>query len=271
MTVILGTRVVRWRRSSRLERELAGLSERLANLDAHVEGWPLAREEDLEAWSALQERLERLEKQIQRAGREQFKSNALIEATQQKLGTVLDTVQVLDEARNREVEQAREALEGARTAGRVAFFTRFLPAMDSLEEALAAGRRQMAGWVREPAEADPEPLPLGQRLRWAWKLLRGAWQPWEVTAGPRERLRPESLASWLTGLELLKERLLEHFAEEGIRPMATVGEPFDPQRHLAFKTVPPTDHPPGTITEELRRGYAMGGTVLRYAEVVVVK
>lgn len=236
-------RVVRWTLSSRMERELETLGERL----------------------------ERMEKQIQRAGREQFRSNALIETTQQKLGTVLDTIKVLDEARNRQVEEAREALEGARTAGRVAFFTRFLPAMDSLEEALAAGRRQLAGWVVEPAQDLPPSLGWGQRLSWAWKLLRGSWAPWEAAAGPRERLRPESLASWLTGLELLRERLLEQFAEEGIHPMVTVGEPFDPQRHLAFKTVPPADHPPGTIVEEVRCGYELDGTVLRYAEVVVAK
>jgi len=262
-----GTRVLRWTRSSHLERELEALGERLANLDAHVEGWPLAREEDLQAWSALQERLERLDKQVARAGKEQFRVNALTEATQQKLGTVLDTIQTLDEARNRELEQVRASLKDATTAGRVAFFTRFLPALDSLEEALAAGRRQLAGWV-EPVEA-PAPLSLVRRLGLVWKLLRGAWVPWEASA--RERVRAESLDSWLKGLELLRERFLDHLAEEGIQPMATVGEPFDPQRHMAFRTVPPLDQAPGTITEEVRRGYHMGDTVLRYAEVVVAK
>ena len=227
--------------------------------------------EDLEAWNALQERLDRIEKQIQRAGKEQFRTNALTETTQQKVGMVLETIQALDEARNRELEQARDGLKEARTAGRVAFFTRFLPAMDSLEEALAAGRRQLAGWIAEPAQGPPPALPLGRRLGLAFRLLRGSWIPWEVSVSPREQLRPESLAGWLTGLELLRERLLEHFAEEGIRPMATLGEPFDPQLHLAFKTAPALAHASGTIVEEVRAGYRMGDTVLRYAEVVVAK
>jgi molecular chaperone GrpE len=227
--------------------------------------------EDLEAWNALQERLDRIEKQIQRAGKEQFRTNALTETTQQKVGMVLETIQALDEARNRELEQAREALKDARMAGRVAFFTRFLPAMDSLEEALAAGGRQLAGWVQEPDLGDRAPLPLAQRVGLAWRLLRGTWTPWEAGASPRERLRPESLASWLTGLELLRERLLEHFAEEGIRPMVTVGEPFNPQLHLAFKVVPASAQPSGTIVAETRVGYRMGDTVLRYSEVVVAR
>jgi molecular chaperone GrpE len=93
-----------------------------------------------------------------------------------------------------------------------------------------------------------------------------------LAADPREQLRPEALAGWLKGLELLRERLLEHFAEEGIRPMATLGEPFDPHLHLAFGTVPPDPgHPAGTIVREARPGYLLGDTVLRYAEVVVAK
>jgi molecular chaperone GrpE len=256
-------------RPDRAERKLEALGERLETLAAGIEGWPLAREEDLEAWAALQQRLDRMEKQIQRAGKEQFRINALTETTQSRLGSVLETIQALDEARNRELDQAREALKEARTAGRVAFFTRFLPAMDSLEEALAAGRRQLAGWVEPPETTAP--LPLARRLGLALQLLLGRWIPWEAGAGERERLRPDLLAGWLAGLELLRERLLAHFAEEGIRPMATLGEPFNPQLHLAFKTVPASGLPAGTIVEEVRPGYQMEGTVLRYAEVVVAK
>ena len=232
----------------------------------------------LERWLSpeleeLKARLGGLEKQILRAGKEQFRSNALSEATQQELGALLETFRVLDEARTRELEAAREALQGARTAGRVAFFTRFLPAMDSLDEALAAGSRQLAGWGVLEAESPLGPaLGAGTRLRYAWRLLRGAWLPWELELSPRERLRPEALGGWLRGLELLRERLLEHFEEEDIRPMETVGASFDPHLHLAFETVrADARHPPGTIVAQARPGYLMGETVLRYAEVVVAK
>ena len=121
--------------------------------------------------------------------------------------------------------------------------------MDSLEEALAAGRRQLAGWVETPDL--PAPLPLTRRLGMAFRLLVGTWLPWEATASPRERLRPGQLAGWLTGLDHLRERLLEHFAEEGIQPMTTLGEPFNPQLHLAFKTVPAAERLPGTMSASI--------------------
>jgi molecular chaperone GrpE len=85
-------------------------------------------------------------------------------------------------------------------------------------------------------------------------------------------LRPQALAAWLKGLDLLRERLLEHLAEEGIRPMETLGRAFDPHLHLALETAPPDpEHPAGTIVREARPGYLLDGAVLRYAEVVVAK
>ena len=218
-------------------------------------------------------RLESLERQIQRAGKEQYRTNVLTEAIQQQLRELMEALRSLDEERSRELERAREALRDTGTPGRVAFFTRFLPAMDSLDEALAAGYRQLAGWgVLEEAAPTDDSLPPGIRLRYAWRLLRGAWRPWELDLHPRERLRPEALGGWLQGLELLRERLLEHLSEEGIRPMDTVGEAFDPHLHLAFETVrADARHPPGSIVREARPGYLMGDTVLRYAEVVVAK
>ncbi len=246
---------------------------RLEDLTRIAEELRFVREEDQEAWNTLKERLDRIEKQVIRSGKEQFRANALTEATQAQLGTVLETLKALDEERGQELERARAALQGARTEGRVAFFTRFLPAMDSLEEALAAGHRQLAGWIQDPAGAEPPAsLPLRVRLYHAWRLATGAWLPWELTAEPREQLRPEALAAWLKGLDLLRERLLEHFAQEGILPMETLGRAFDPHLHLAFETVQPDPHhPAGTIVREARPGYLLGDTVLRYAEVVVAK
>ena len=223
---------------------------------------------DLEA---LKGRLDSLEQQVLRAGREQFRGNALTEATQAQLSALMETLCALEEQRGQALERAQAALQGARSESRVPFYLRFLPAMDSLEEVLAAGARQLAGWVEAPAPK-PGRLPLAIRLRFAWKLVRGAWVPWELAASPRERLRPEALAGWLRGLELLRERLLEHLAEENICPMVTLGKPFDPSLHLACEGVAADRaHPPGTIVGQTRPGYLMGDTVLRYAEVVVAK
>ena len=79
------------------------------------------------------------------------------------------------------------------------------------------------------------------------------------------------LAAWLDGQRLLRDRLLAILSEAGIEPIPTVGQTFDPYRHVAVGTVEDESLPDGHIVAEERRGYAAGDHVLRYAEVVVVK
>jgi molecular chaperone GrpE len=82
----------------------------------------------------------------------------------------------------------------------------------------------------------------------------------------------EAYAAWLKGLELVRERLLETLAREGVEPLEAIGQPFDPHCHVALDTVPAQgDVLPGAVVSELRRGYAVGDRVLRYAEVVVAR
>jgi molecular chaperone GrpE len=79
------------------------------------------------------------------------------------------------------------------------------------------------------------------------------------------------LTAWLDGQRLLRDRLLSILKTEGIQPILTVGQPFDPYRHVAVGTVTDESRTEGQITAEEQRGYAAGDQVLRYAEVVVVR
>jgi molecular chaperone GrpE len=79
------------------------------------------------------------------------------------------------------------------------------------------------------------------------------------------------LAAWLDGQRLLRDRLLAVLNEAGIQPVPTVGQPFDPYRHVAVGTVEDHSLPDGQIIAEERRGYAANDHILRYAEVVVVR
>ena len=55
-----------------------------------------------------------------------------------------------------------------------------------------------------------------------------------------------------------------------MRPISAIGQPFDPQQHVAIGVAPANeDYPAGTVVEELRRGYLAGERVLRHAEVLV--
>jgi molecular chaperone GrpE len=77
------------------------------------------------------------------------------------------------------------------------------------------------------------------------------------------------LAAWLDGQRLLRDRVLALFEREGIRPMDALGQRFDPFRHVAVERTFDPLRVPGTIVSERRRGYEMGGRVLRFAEVIV--
>ena len=60
--------------------------------------------------------------------------------------------------------------------------------------------------------------------------------------------------------------MLEKF---GVTPFASVGQPFDPERHEAIARVPAQGQPEGTVVDETARGYLLNGRVLRPAMVTV--
>ncbi len=81
----------------------------------------------------------------------------------------------------------------------------------------------------------------------------------------------EILAGWLEGQRLLRERLLTLLERENVRPIPTIGEHFDPFRHVAVESIYDAARPVGTIVEERLRGYMLDKRVLRFAEVVVTR
>ena len=72
------------------------------------------------------------------------------------------------------------------------------------------------------------------------------------------------------GLRMVHWQLEELLKTEGLTPVpAAAGEPFDPHLHEAMDSVPSAEHPEGTIVEEVRKGYMLGGDLLRPARVRV--
>lgn len=72
------------------------------------------------------------------------------------------------------------------------------------------------------------------------------------------------------GVTLVRDRLLAILAQEGLSPIRSKGEPFDPTLHDAIALAPaPKGVAPGTILEEASPGYRFKDRVLRHAKVVV--
>lgn len=71
------------------------------------------------------------------------------------------------------------------------------------------------------------------------------------------------------GIALVHQQVNEVFAEMGVQPIATVGEPFDPNFHEAVATEEREDLPGNTVSEEMLRGYRIGNRVIRHSMVKV--
>ena len=70
-------------------------------------------------------------------------------------------------------------------------------------------------------------------------------------------------------LRMLQWQMGEVLRAEGLNPVPTIGEVFNPYIHEAVEAVENSDKPEGTILEELRKGYTLGEETLRPARVKV--
>lgn len=70
-------------------------------------------------------------------------------------------------------------------------------------------------------------------------------------------------------LRMVQWQMNEVMRSEGINPVPTVGEPFNPYLHEAIEAVENSDQPEGIIVEEVLKGYKLGDETLRPARVKV--
>ena len=84
---------------------------------------------------------------------------------------------------------------------------------------------------------------------------------------------PSNLLSltWIDGVALIYRRLQAILDGEGLTPMETEGQSFDPLVHEAVTYEESAEHQEGQIIGEVQRGYKLGDRVLRPALVRVAK
>lgn len=89
-----------------------------------------------------------------------------------------------------------------------------------------------------------------------------------------ESLKPhsEEVQSLFSGVRMTHAQFLETLGREGLAPIATIGELFDPNLHEAIMQVPKEDgQVENQVVEELRKGYRFKEKILRPALVKVAK
>lgn len=71
------------------------------------------------------------------------------------------------------------------------------------------------------------------------------------------------------GVRATREQLSEVLGREGLLPVASDGQHFDPNVHEAVMSQPSDEHEEGTIIQTFQRGYVLNGKPIRPAKVVV--
>jgi len=73
------------------------------------------------------------------------------------------------------------------------------------------------------------------------------------------------------GVQATRDQLAEVLGGEGLLPVASDGQPFDPNVHEAVMGQVSEEHEEGTIIQTFQRGYLLNGKPIRTAKVVVAK
>jgi len=79
-------------------------------------------------------------------------------------------------------------------------------------------------------------------------------------------MAPEKI---MESVKLVFGRISQCLSQIGVKPLSSVGEPFDPKFHEPVQEVETTEVPDGHVIQELRRGYTLNDKVIRPALVNV--
>ena len=75
----------------------------------------------------------------------------------------------------------------------------------------------------------------------------------------------------IKGLLQIKNQILDFLKNQGVEEIKCLGQKFDPNFQEVVEEVAVKDKAPGTIIEEVQKGYKISGRLLRPAKVKVVK
>ncbi len=80
----------------------------------------------------------------------------------------------------------------------------------------------------------------------------------------------KDLNSVKEGVELVSHKLKSTLVSKGLKPMESIGQPFNADLHEAITNIPaPTEDMKDKVIDEVEKGYYLGEKVIRYAKVIV--
>jgi molecular chaperone GrpE len=148
--------------------------------------------------------------------------------------------------------------------------------IDSLKQALAEEKKKaeeyLANWQRSQADfinykrrTEQERLEFNRYAN--AELAREILSALDDLERALEAVPPKLAKNdWVEGIRLVERKFKASLDGQGIAPMESLGQPFDPNYHEALRQGKGEE---GIIIEEFQKGYMMGDKVLRPAKVVV--
>jgi len=149
---------------------------------------------------------------------------------------------------------------------------------EELEQAKAEAAQNYDRWLRAAAELDNYHKRVARQME---ALVRTATEDLVVQLLPvlddLERALDhtpegeEGRKTFVDGVRIIYENFRKVLAGQGVSSIGEVGEEFDPECHEALMQVEDPEHPPGTVSQVVQKGYKMGDKVIRHAKVIVSK
>ena len=76
--------------------------------------------------------------------------------------------------------------------------------------------------------------------------------------------------AFVVGMDKVYRQMLTGLDASGVKPIEAVGQEFDPNFHNAVMQVESEEYEPGTVAQELQKGYTYKDNVVRHSMVAVV-
>ena len=89
-------------------------------------------------------------------------------------------------------------------------------------------------------------------------------------ASVEDKDKADNFEHFHEGVELIYKNLSKVLEKRGVKPIESVGQKFDPEKHDALMQME-SDQPSDTIIDEHLKGYEMHDRVLRHSQVLVSK
>ena len=84
-------------------------------------------------------------------------------------------------------------------------------------------------------------------------------------------IKPDEHTALTEGIELVYKNFQKILEKNHVKPFEAIGKQFDVHLHDALMEQVSNDAEPGTILNEIQKGYMMNEDVLRHAKVIVAK